>query len=876
MSCPDSLSVADASARLIEAIRQAEHLRPAGAGVDAEIVIPIYNAFPETVACIESVCRRTDSPFRLLLINDGSVDPRVSDLLHSLDGTSSGMRVVDRAENRGFVATVNEGFALSAPNPAVILNSDTVVSTGWLRRMVAAARSRPRVATVTPLTNSGTICSVPEPWIFNTLPEGYDVQTFGELIATLSLRIRPEVPTGVGFCMWVSREALDEVGPFDEQAFGRGYGEENDFCQHAIRAGFINLIADDAFVYHVDHASFGGEWSWRAAENLARVEARNPTYLAEIHALVADHPLALFHDYLTRAIAGGPAAPPCIRVLHVLHSIGGGSDKHVADLASTTDARVQSFVLRCDGHALAIDEFWRGRQLRTLTFPLRVPLKTAWTRSSDAYSEAFDAACWALKINIVHVHQILWNTFDIADVAGRRGIPYLYTGHDYYMVCPQYTLTDPAGNRCCGGEEGASPDRVRSCLKSLGLSPEDLAEHRQRAERFLAGAAQVLFPARRPLDIVGACYPAIAGAAAVVPHGLDAHLEEQAESRADAHGCVSGSVPDDADVGVDDGEDLVARPDAVEERPTPTAAPQRAAIPPLNVALVGRINRNKGLDVFRAVLKANRRDELVFHLFGITSDDRMNELPLNTPTRVDGSWVVNHGPYRERDIIGLIRCHDIHVGLQPAIWEETFSYTLSEFALAAIPVVAGDFGAPGERITRHSLGWTVADIDDPSEILAILYGILDNPRLLADKVAEMDIQGAVRPIADMQRDHVSYYEKNAGPGDDRGLPPVPDSPEYVAFLAMQVRRGTLQMPTREYIRQFLKQMMPGRGASESRVPGWVRRGAKGLFRSVPPEIRDRIFRVSLPLLWPMASRVVSAAWDAYQQRRDAPDQPKRS
>ena len=81
-------------------------------------------------------------------------------LLKAIDTAVTSVVVIDRPDNRGFVRTVNEGLQLSLSNDAVFLNTDTVVTARWLDKMIAVAQSRPDVATVTPLTNSGTICSV--------------------------------------------------------------------------------------------------------------------------------------------------------------------------------------------------------------------------------------------------------------------------------------------------------------------------------------------------------------------------------------------------------------------------------------------------------------------------------------------------------------------------------------------------------------------------------------------------------------------------------------------------------------------------------------------------------------------------------------------
>jgi GT2 family glycosyltransferase len=47
------------------------------------------------------------------------------------------------------------------------------------------------------------------------------------------------------------------IGYFDEDRFGRGYGEENEFCQRAIKKGWCNLVTPNLYVYHKGGASSG-------------------------------------------------------------------------------------------------------------------------------------------------------------------------------------------------------------------------------------------------------------------------------------------------------------------------------------------------------------------------------------------------------------------------------------------------------------------------------------------------------------------------------------------------------------------------------------------------------------------------------------------
>lgn len=80
----------------------------------------------------------------------------------------------------------------------------------------------------------------------------------------------PAMPTGVGFCMGMNLKAIQEVGLLDEENFGKGYGEENDWCQRAIAAGYENVHVDNLFVYHKHGGSFPSEEKQRLLKSTVR------------------------------------------------------------------------------------------------------------------------------------------------------------------------------------------------------------------------------------------------------------------------------------------------------------------------------------------------------------------------------------------------------------------------------------------------------------------------------------------------------------------------------------------------------------------------------------------------------------------------------
>jgi GT2 family glycosyltransferase len=198
---------------------------------------------------------------------------------------------VRHATNLGFVASVNEGMGMHRGRDVLLLNSDTEVADGWLDRIVACAQREERVGTVTPFSNNATICSYPVFCAVNALPEGETTASLDRLFARENAGAAVEIPTAVGFCMFIARRLLDTIGLFDVEAFGRGYGEEVDFCMRARRMGFINLLCADAFVFHEGEVSFGSSGADRRTKAQAIIDSRYPEFQPTLAQFLQDEPV---------------------------------------------------------------------------------------------------------------------------------------------------------------------------------------------------------------------------------------------------------------------------------------------------------------------------------------------------------------------------------------------------------------------------------------------------------------------------------------------------------------------------------------------------------------------------------------------------------
>ncbi len=245
----------------VDAVSSPQPVAARQASVD--VIVCVHNALDDVRRCLESVVRYTAPPYNIILVDDGSDAPTRDYLQYFAD--SQGAVLLRNEQARGYTLAANQGLRASSADYALLLNSDTIVPPGWLDGMVACAESDPRIGLVGPLSNTASWQSVPETlneegdWAENILPEGVSVVEMAHRIRTDSARLYPRIPFLNGFCLMIKRAALQEIGYFDEETFGAGYGEENDYCLRARKAGWELAVADDVYIYHAQSKSYSHE-----------------------------------------------------------------------------------------------------------------------------------------------------------------------------------------------------------------------------------------------------------------------------------------------------------------------------------------------------------------------------------------------------------------------------------------------------------------------------------------------------------------------------------------------------------------------------------------------------------------------------------------
>jgi GT2 family glycosyltransferase/glycosyltransferase involved in cell wall biosynthesis len=301
------------------------------------IILPVYNAFELLEEVLTRVREHTDLPWRLLLIEDCSSDERVRPFLRDWakeQNRPEHITLIENAQNKGFIGSVNDGLerALALGDHVVLLNSDAFVPQGWASRLLRPILAHDSIASVTPMSNDAEIFSVPAICTRTVLEPGQ-----GDAIDGVANQFHPEAtvsvtPTGVGFCMAMNIDFIRKLPQFD-LSFGRGYGEEVDWCQRARALGGQHLGLPGLFVEHRGGTSFGNtEKLALVAKNNDIVAGRYPDYDREVQEFIAADPLITARLALALAWAGsfGQEIP-----VYVAHSLGGGADNYLENRIET-------------------------------------------------------------------------------------------------------------------------------------------------------------------------------------------------------------------------------------------------------------------------------------------------------------------------------------------------------------------------------------------------------------------------------------------------------------------------------------------------------------------------------------------------------------
>ena len=461
------------------------------------IIVPVYNAYVEFKKLLETIYDNSDIPFALIAVDDASTDGRISELLALYAKKYDNFTVLQNAENLGFVATVNKGLQTAAQDDCVIINTDVEVPKNWLSRLFYPLWAFGNAASVTPMSNSATLMSFPK-FGHNDLPEGLSPHQIDDIFNKLNpgKDIYIETATGHGFCMAMSRKAIEEIGVFDT-VYGKGYGEENDWCMKALTKGYRNLIAVNMFLYHKHTTSFNSQEREKyIKKNIAILKKRYPEYEKKNRLMTLGQKYRNIRESLL-LLTTAAQAKKC--VLRFENTLSGGSS--LACIDYTTDEKNNDLIL------------------------IIRPSKKDYTL--DAHHKDYHT-CFALESEedlamLFHLMKI--DKIIINQLVGYRSLKNIFSAiekvkknfntsvelnvRDFFCVCPQYNLMC-MGEKFCNLE---CPENCEQCyshaVNVLGFDDifQTVDDWRRQWSQFLCSVDHVIVFSNFTKSMFSTCYP---------------------------------------------------------------------------------------------------------------------------------------------------------------------------------------------------------------------------------------------------------------------------------------------------------------------------------------------------------------------------------
>ncbi|SAL05615.1 hypothetical protein AWB81_07234 [Caballeronia arationis] len=661
-------------------------------------VFVVLDAGPAETACslFSLLSNAQETPFRLTLLISGEASVQLPGALSEHLGNGL-VRVLKTDEPR--IPTPSDGH-----QDVVLISSSVQVHNRWLDRLRISAYGRPRVATVTPFSNDAGICSYPRVM-------GSDWSTFegddGELDALAASVNRGkvvEVPVGSPTCVYIRKDFLDFLTRNNADASFFSVAEFELWSAQACAAGWLNLLATDVFARRFAPASIDMRGDVQVVVDIELLADRHRQYVASTRDFVDSDPALPFRRALD--IARILNIAKFGSVLSVVHSWGGGTEHHVADLTRILrHSGICNLTCRIDPQHPESIFVTSGECEPLLNMPrFRVPTEL----------DAFTTFLHHLRVRHVHVHHLagfpLAMSDFLQDVCRHAKLQYDVTVHDYMFICPRIFLADRSKVYC--GEPPVST--CEQCVQRDGsvFGKPGVAEWRERYGRLLKNARRTIVPNEDVSERLSSYFENLRFLVRphpekAAPHSVDTQTQQLAQAT----------------------------------KHSATASVRR------RVVLMGALGLHKGAGLLEQVARASLRMELPleFVVIGHTDRDEILESIGN---------VTVTGPYRREEAGRLLREAGGDFMFFASVIPETFSYTLSlAFRERQFPV-AFDIGAIAQRIKASGYG----------KLLPL--GLMTRPDVLATYLADLELSTSTgRAIPASEPTHWqptdflrSYYE----------------------------------------------------------------------------------------------------------------------
>ncbi len=620
--------------------------------IDATIVIPIYNGLEHLKALFPSLLKNTDRNVKIILVDDCSPDKEVVPFIKAFVDEYKNAELVQNENNLGFTATMNKGMSLVKTKYAIWLNTDTVLPNNWVKKLLKPFYQFENIATTTPFTNAGVFFSYPTFGENNTLNSSLDeLNEYFDHVVDYNVN-RNTIHSGVGFCMGVNMEVWNKVGPLNVEIFGKGYGEENDWCFRALNLKYRHVIVPNLFVEHRHGGSFNSAEKQKLCDEHQQILMNTyPHIMGEV--VPAMWNLDKWKAY--RQIAILFESNKNLSLVIDLDSENNGANDFVKNELKSDKNRNYIFA-----------RYTSSNQWRLCFNDLIDPKQTNSIPLFDfcELKNLFEI----LDIKNVVVNNLAFNyspepiVDTLLNLKNIFGFKITYLFHDYLSACPALFLTAKNGVPC----KYENSEKCNECLKNnnyRALQRIDIDNWRKVFKKLLLASDRLIFFSKFSSMKICEIYPEIAGKFEIIEH--------------------KQIMNDDY---------------------TKYESPKDNKI--VKIAFVGSFCRIKGSAFYSNLVARFRKEKLRAEFIVVgQSDAESFDKKLGYT-----------GRYKREELGQILTENKVNLVIYPSINNETYSYAVQELMTLGIPLVVFAAGAPKERLIRENYKYfeIAEDVTDES------------------------------------------------------------------------------------------------------------------------------------------------------------------